>query len=167
MDVEIRVERLDAPLVAPLLAAFGAEIEERYRHDVTDEERRDAAFELRSADELAAPGGTFLVALADDEPVGCVGIRRYPRPDRAGVGEVKRMYVAPRARRSGLGRLLLGAAVDAARQLGYERVVLETGTRQPEAMALYESAGFRPIPPYGEYRHEPISRCYELPLSGS
>jgi hypothetical protein len=48
--------------------------------------------------------------------------------------------------------------------IGYTRLVLETGIRQPEAMALYESAGYASIEPYGFYKHAPMSRCYAKDL---
>jgi GNAT superfamily N-acetyltransferase len=81
---------------------------------------------------------------------------------RDGIGEVKRMYVVPEARRRGISRLLLRGLVDEARALGYAELWLETGTAQPEAMALYESEGFEPIPSYGQYKRYANSRCYRL-----
>ena len=74
------------------------------------------------------------------------------------------MYVAPQARGRGVGRALLGALLDAARELGFARVCLETGERMPEALALYRAAGFEPIPCWGPYETDPRSRCYELAL---
>ena len=75
--------------------------------------------------------------------------------------EIKRMYVVPAARGRGLARGLLAAMEDAARDLGYERVRLDTGATQPHAKALYRSAGYRDIPdyndnPYGAYRGEKL-----------
>jgi GNAT superfamily N-acetyltransferase len=55
---------------------------------------------------------------------------------------------------------LLQALEEHARSLGYRRVILETGTPQPEAMALYASEGYEPITPYGYYRESPYSRCF-------
>ncbi len=72
-----------------------------------------------------------------------------------GVAEIKRMYVVPEARRRGHARRLLKALEDGARALGYERVRLDTGARQPHARALYASAGFTPIP---DYNREPEGR---------
>ena len=102
----------------------------------------------------------FLVARVDGEAVGCGALR----PHDDGVGEVKRMYVAPSARGTGVGRALLDELRAAAVGLGYRRLVLETGIRQPEAMALYESVGWRPIANYGAYSAAEWSRCYELSL---
>jgi GNAT superfamily N-acetyltransferase len=65
------------------------------------------------------------------------------------------MYVAPGERGRGVGRVLLAGLEDEARRLGISRLVLETGTRQTQAIALYRRAGFEPIPAYGEYMLSP------------
>ena len=65
-----------------------------------------------------------------------------------GVAEIKRMYVAPAARRQGLGRRLLEELEEKARELGYVRIRLDTGNRQPHAQAMYERAGYHPIENY-------------------
>jgi GNAT superfamily N-acetyltransferase len=77
------------------------------------------------------------------------------------------MYVAPAARGRGISRRLLAALEDAAARLGYRAIVLETGIRQQEAMALYESSGYTAIPNYGAYRESSLSRCYTKPLGPS
>jgi putative acetyltransferase len=74
------------------------------------------------------------------------------------------MYVAPEARGHGLSRRVLEALEDEARLLGYPSVRLETGDRQPEAIRLYESAGYRSIPRYGPYVDDERSACFEKPL---
>ena len=74
------------------------------------------------------------------------------------------MYVDPDARRRGVGRAILRALEDRARDFGYTRLQLETGARQPEAITLYESAGYLPIEPYGYYRDSPLNRCFEKAL---
>ena len=76
-----------------------------------------------------------------------------------GVAEIKRMYVRPSSRGLGLGRTMLAALEAEAKSLGALQLVLETGERQPEALGLYESAGFRRIEPYGEYVGSPFSVC--------
>jgi GNAT superfamily N-acetyltransferase len=80
------------------------------------------------------------------------------------VGEIKRMYTRPRARRRGLSRLLLVELEARASALGYRRLQLETGTQQPEAMALYESHGWYRIEPYGHYKDSPQSVCFAKEL---
>ena len=74
------------------------------------------------------------------------------------------MYVAPSARGRGLSRAVLEALENEARQLGYEFVRLETGDRQPEAIKLYASSGFEPIPRYGPFADDPRSVCFEKRL---
>jgi GNAT superfamily N-acetyltransferase len=76
--------------------------------------------------------------------VACGGVKRL---DDA-TGEIKRMFVAPEARGRGVARALLAALEETARGLGYERVRLDTGAKQPHAQALYASAGYAAIPDY-------------------
>ena len=85
-------------------------------------------------------------------------------PRRDGDAELKRMYVAPAARGRGFARLLLAELERTASVAGARRMVLETGTRQPEAIALYRSSGYRPMPRFGIYREAPGSRCFAKPL---
>jgi putative acetyltransferase len=117
----------------------------------------------REAPMFVPPDGIFLV-LRDDagRAIGCGGIARFD--DRR--GEVKRMYVVPEARGRGLGRRLLEELEAQARALGYTSVVLETGDRQPEALGLYESAGFARIPCYPPYDSRALSLCFEKRLEG-
>ena len=89
---------------------------------------------------------------------------RRARRTTAGVGEIKRMYTRPEARRRGIARTLLAALEVRAVGLGYRRLVLETGTKQPEAMTLYEALGYAPIAPYGQYKDFPDSRCFAKAL---
>jgi GNAT superfamily N-acetyltransferase len=159
-DVEIVLTRFDDPVAAALVAALDADLDERYREDDLEDEPDHAFLNLLHAD-VAPPTGAFLVAYLDGEPAGCGAVRGHGD----GVAEVKRMYVTPDARGRGVARALLAALEVQAAALGYTRLVLETGTRQHEAMALYESAGWTPIPPYGAYRDSALSRCYEKPVS--
>jgi GNAT superfamily N-acetyltransferase len=101
---------------------------------------------IPSADpaEVAPPVGAWLVAYLDDQPVGCGGVKRLD--DTA--AELKRIYLAPAARGSGLGRQILEQLERHARELGYVRLRLDTGDRQPEALALFRSAGYQQIPDY-------------------
>ena len=113
--------------------------------------------------DLAPPRGAFYVGYRDGRPV-TTGAWRF-RDDVSRLGssrpaEVKRMYVAPSARRQGLARLMLAHLEDAARAAGAEVMVMETGTAQPEAIALYLAAGYQPIAPFGHYRDSPQNRCY-------
>jgi GNAT superfamily N-acetyltransferase len=108
------------------------------------------------------PEGSFFVAYAGGRPVATGAWRRS---DVSALGatrtaEIKRMYVTPDFRGRGLARTLLAHLEADAAVHGADAVVLETGLAQPEAMALYESSGYRPIPPFGFYRDAPLSRCY-------
>ncbi len=98
-------------------------------------------------EEVTGARGAFLVVYLADEPVGCGAVRMLDGE----TAELKRMYVAPGARGTGLGRRLVDALEAEARARGALRLVLETGVRQAAALALYRACGFRPIPLYGAY----------------
>ncbi|HEY1179144.1 MAG TPA: GNAT family N-acetyltransferase [Phytomonospora sp.] len=108
------------------------------------------------------PDGSFFVGYLGDEPVATAAWRRsgVEALGTTRTAEVKRMYVAPVARGRGLARQLLAHLEADAAGLGFEALVLETGTRQPEAMSLYESSGYTRIAGFGYYRDAPLSRCY-------
>jgi GNAT superfamily N-acetyltransferase len=111
-------------------------------------------------DEFTPPHGAFLVVTVDGAPAGCAGLRRHDDD----AAELKRMYVRPAFRRRGVARWLLGAVEDRARELGYRRLLLETGEAQPEAIALYEACGYEPVPGFGHYRCSPTSRSFAKEL---
>ena len=96
--------------------------------------------------ELSPPGGRFVALYLDGRPVAGGGVKRLGD----GLGEIKRMYVVPEARGRGLARRLLVALEEAARDLGYARVRLDTGPRQQAARRLYETAGYTEVPDYNE-----------------
>ena len=81
-----------------------------------------------------------------------------------GSVEVKRMFVRVEHRRRGHARRMLAALEQWARHEGHRRVVLETGLAQPEAIALYRSAGYRPIDGFGHYKDSPLSRSFARDL---
>jgi len=110
--------------------------------------------------QFAIPDGAFLVIRVDGLSVGCAGLRRH---DERSV-EVKRMFVRVEFRGQGLARWLLTCVEDQARALGYRKMLMETGLRQPEAMALYESSGFEPVAGFGFYAGAPENRCYAKDL---
>lgn len=101
-------------------------------------------------------GAGFVVARLDGVAVGCGAYR----PLEAGVAEIKRMYTVEAARRRGVARRILAALEDAARADGYRLVRLETGNRQPEAITLYEAAGYARSDPYGAYVGNSVSVCF-------
>ena len=106
------------------------------------------------------PDGVFLVVRDDGRALACGGVCRFD----ATRAELKRMYVLPGARGRGLGRRLLVELEAEASRLGYRGIVLETGEAQQEALGLYVSAGYEPIPCYGVYATRAISRCFEKTL---
>ena len=115
------------------------------------------------------PSGSFFVGYVDGEPVA-TGAWRRTSVEAFGTtssAEIKRMYVAPSGRGRGLARLMLAHLEADAQAHGAEAMVLETGTRQPEAIALYLSSGYVDVPAFGHYKDEPISRCYgkRLPIT--
>jgi len=114
--------------------------------------------------EFEAPDGVFVVAFLDDEPIGCAGLRRTDESDGPADIELKRMFVRAEFRGRGFARVLLDHIEQRAREFGSSRLILETGTVQPEAIGLYESAGYQPIPSFGYYAREPLNRCFAKPL---
>lgn len=140
-EIEIQSVAFDAPVVRPLITAALAELADRYGGDGDSTPVTPGEF--------APPAGDFLVALLDGEPVGCAGWRSHGTD-----AELKRMYTAPAARGRGIGRRLLTAIEDSARRHGRRRVILETGDRQPEAIALYLRCGYERIPDFGYYKDE-------------
>ncbi len=116
-----------------------------------------------SADEMIPPNGTFLVARRDGHLVGGVGLRAIADPGLR-LGEVKRLWVRPDQRREGAGIALMGALEDRARSMGFVRLYLETGPRQPEALALYERGGWIPVEafPDGAFSYPSAHRFTKL-----
>jgi GNAT superfamily N-acetyltransferase len=147
-EIAIRRAHLLSPLASELILALNSELTERYPED-------GANFFHLAADEVSEGRGGFFIAYSADTPVGC-GAVRVIEPS---VAEIKRMYVAPGARGRGIGRRILDTLEIEARQLGARRIVLETGPRQPEAIALYSQADFVEIPLFGEYVGSQFSIC--------
>jgi GNAT superfamily N-acetyltransferase len=112
-------------------------------------------------EKLEGGQGFFVVARLNGLPVGCGAVRVL----EPGIGEVKRMYVRPAARRRGVAQAVLSTLESTAHDMGIRTLRLETGTRQPEANALYEKQGYQVIPCFGEYVSDPFSLCYEKTLS--
>lgn len=159
---QLRIEpaELTGPLAQRLIASLNAELSAAYT------EPGATHFQLDPA-QVAPGAGTFVIARYDDAPVGCGALRWIREPDAvrdlgASAGELKRMYVARDLRGRGIGRAILDHLEAVARSLGMDRVVLETGTRQVEALALYRTAGYVARGPYGEYKASPAtSVCLE------
>lgn len=103
----------------------------------------------------------FFVMRQDAVPAGCGGIKLFGTD----YGEIKRMYVRSQFRGHGLGTLMLRFLADYALQHDVTVLRLETGIYQAEAIGLYERLGFHVIPPFGEYREDPLSVFYERRLA--
>jgi putative acetyltransferase len=109
---------------------------------------------------LNGPRSAFFIARMEGMPVGCGGLRPYMHP----ICEFKRMFVAPAARRRGISRILLAALEEKSKALQYGTIYLETGIRQPEAIALYLSCGYTEIAGYGDFT-EGFSVCMKKDIN--
>ena len=140
--VEISLAPVDPgrPEAQGCLRAYEAELDQRFAggFDVA----RSRAVEV---DDVRPPAGRFLLATRGGEPVGCVGLKLHE-----GWGEIKRMWVDPTARGTGLGRRLLGAVEAEARAAGVPVVRLDTNAGLTEAIGLYRSAGFVEVRAYND-----------------
>lgn len=158
--LELRPVPFDHPDAVALIAAVQQVYVDRYGD--TDVTPVDPA-------EFAAPRGFFVVGYLGGVPVASGGWRARDSgvdPElRDGDAEIKRMYVVDGHRGRGFARAVLAELERSAAAAGRRRMVLETGTRQPEAMALYVSAGYAPMPRFGAYRCAPDSCCFAKPVA--
>jgi ribosomal protein S18 acetylase RimI-like enzyme len=109
--------------------------------------------------DYSEPRGTLVAARSNLTVVGCCALRALDSVDYPNACEMKRLYVQPAFRRSGLGRILAESILDFARQAGYAHVLLDTLNDMESARALYEDLGFVEIPPY---YHNPIEGAHYL-----
>ncbi len=149
-QVEFRVEQADSPAARLLIERLDQELRANYpaehMHGI-------------AATGFEAAGGVFVVGYAGGQPVVCGAIRPYQD-----AAEIKRMFVTPEYRGQRLGHAMLSFLEQEATRRGFARAVLETGTKQTEAIALYTSAGWTRIPAFGEYAGSPVSVCFEKRL---
>jgi GNAT superfamily N-acetyltransferase len=144
---------LGSPAVRELILALNAELSARYPEA--------GATHFRLDEEEVAPGrGVLLLCRKQGMAIGCGALRTLDQTS----AELKRMYVVPAERGHGVGRVLLDELLRHARALGRTRLVLETGVRQPDAIALYSRYGFQQIPPWGEYLGSTLSVCMAMDL---
>jgi GNAT superfamily N-acetyltransferase len=141
--------------LAELLTAYFKDLSLRYREFEVTRESFDAEIK---------PGVRFLLARRDGSPVGCCALQPNSESGLEGV-ELKRMYVDPAARGTGVANALLEAAEKLARDLGAPQIYLETGVRQPEARRVYERTGYTEIPKYPPWEDEELSVAYAKRLS--
>ena len=140
-DLHIRPVRYGSPVAQRLIQAIFDDQEERYGSS-------DSA--PVEAIEFDPPDGGFLIAYLDGQAIGCAGWRSYDGSEV--VAELKRLYSAPEARNHGVATALMAAVEQNAREYGRKRMILETGRRQPEAIALYAKLGYTDIEHFGHYK---------------
>lgn len=148
--IELRAVPWEHPDGVALRAAQRAELDVRYGRPDSEPGILPSAADMT----------LFVVAYAEGEPVGCGGLRALD----AEHGEIKRMFVAAEHRGTGFASAILRRLEAEARALGWTRLVLETGDRQPDAMRFYEREGYAPIPAFGHYVGSAFSRCYAKAL---
>jgi putative acetyltransferase len=153
--VTIKRESLACAAAQDLILALNRELDERYPEEGANHFRLDPT-------EVAEGRGGFYIARLGQAIAGCGAVRLID----AGAAEIKRMYVPPALRGRGIAMRILSHLEGEARRLGATRLVLETGERQFESVALYRHAGFVEIPRYGEYVDSPLSLCMGKPLLG-
>jgi GNAT superfamily N-acetyltransferase len=154
--MDVRRVPADADVARLLMAEYMDEIERRLGAPFDRARYPDPA-----PAELEPPRGLLLVAFDGADPVACGAVRVIG----PGIAEIKRMYVAPRARGHGLGRTLLGELERCAVELGCRTARLDTMAAMAEAGALYRSAGYEPI---ADYNGNPLATVWmerALPVS--
>jgi len=151
MPAVITAERPDSPAGRQLIAELEATLNPLY----APESRHGL-----SVEKLLRERVPFFLIRQDGQPAGCGGVQLFGTD----YGEVKRMYVRPPFRGLGLGHLLLEHLAAYCQQRGVALLRLETGIHQVDAIRLYERFGFQRIAPFGEYRVDPVSLCYEKRL---
>jgi ribosomal protein S18 acetylase RimI-like enzyme len=154
---DLRLVSPSDPAAAPLLAGLRHEYHRAYGPEVA------AELDRYSPIEFLPPGGAFLIVEEDGMTVAGGALRRLGD----GVGEIKRMWTSPDHRGRGHARRVLTALEQAAGRRGYHTLRLETGNLQLAAIALYTSAGYGEIEPYGRYFSDhPRCVCFEKRLDG-
>lgn len=144
MDVVVLEEPLGSKSAQELIGGFVAEISRLYPTwtPLSGPSAEPSDFE--------PPGGTFVVLYVDDKPAACGGLKRLDDD----AAEIKRLFVRLEMRRLGLGRRVIDELERIARHRGYRVVRLDTGAQQPQAVRLFEAAGYKAI---GDYNRNPFA----------
>lgn len=100
----------------------------------------------------------FPLGWFNNQPVACGALRPLYKNE---IAEIKRMFVKPEFRGKGIAGQLLLVLENEAEKIEYKKIWLETGDQQPEAIAMYQKAGYTPIPNYGIYKENLHSNCFE------
>jgi GNAT superfamily N-acetyltransferase len=150
MSITLKRTTSDDPLFISLVRLLDAELAER--------DGDDHAFyaQFNKIDRIRH----VILAMEGERTLGCGAIKAFDDNSM----EVKRMYVLPEARQRGIASLVLATLEEWAREMGYTRTVLETGSRQTEAVAMYDRNGYTRIPNYDQYIGVTNSICFEKRL---
>jgi GNAT superfamily N-acetyltransferase len=154
MSAIITAERPDAPDAITLITELEAILDPLY----PSESRHGL-----SVERLITEGVPFFILRYSGVAAACGGVKLFG----ADYAEIKRMYVRPQFRGRGFAKLMLNHLSAYARAQNVTLLRLETGIHQHEAIALYERMGFYAIPPFGDYKPDPLSRFYEKSLTPS
>lgn len=152
MPATITAERPDTPDAIALITELEATLDPLY----PKESRHGFSIERLLTEDVP-----FFVLRSEGIAAGCGGVKLFG----TAYGEIKRMYVRPQFRGQGFARLILNHLSDYAQAKGVTLLRLETGIHQQEAISLYERMGFYRIPPFGEYKEDPLSLFYEKSLT--
>jgi GNAT superfamily N-acetyltransferase len=148
----VTAERPDTPDAIALITELEATLEPLY-----PQESRHGL----SVERLIAEAVPFFVLRSNQVAASCGGVKLFG----TAYGEIKRMYVRPQFRGQGFAKLMLNHLSDYAWAQGITLLRLETGIHQHEAIGLYEGLGFHRIPPFGDYKEDPLSLFYEKSLT--
>jgi putative acetyltransferase len=151
MSAIITAESPDTPEASAMIMELEASLDPFYP--------RESRHGL-SIERLISEAVPFFVLRCEGVAAGCGGVQLFNRE----YGEIKRMYIRPQFRGRGFAKLMLNHLSDYVRSHDIPLLRLETGIHQHEAISLYERVGFRRIPPYGEYKDDPLSVFYEKSL---
>jgi GNAT superfamily N-acetyltransferase len=152
METTIAEEPWDGADGERLRAAQRRELDDRYGTDDHEPGEPPTAHSVTVFVVARDPGGAA---------IGCGGLRLLPD----GTAEIKRMYVAPAARGTGVATRILRVLEDHARRHDVSTLLLETGTAQPDAIRFYRREGYHPIDGFGPYRDQPLSVCFARELA--
>jgi pimeloyl-ACP methyl ester carboxylesterase/GNAT superfamily N-acetyltransferase len=144
LEIQVREERFDTPVSTALVADYVAEIRSMYPEWSPNVPPR------MTGQDVEPPTGRWLIAYRHGRAVGCAGLKRIDEH----TAEIKRIYVVPDARGTGVSRALLDHLEGAAREAGYQAVRLDTGAKQPASVALFSSSGYQPI---ADYNGNPVA----------
>ncbi|MCI2416588.1 GNAT family N-acetyltransferase [Saccharopolyspora sp. K220] len=140
----IEAEPIDSPAAQYALGEYVAELGRRFPEGFDTSRAAPPA-----KGDFTPPVGEFLVVRVDGQVLGCGALRTEP----GGIGEIRRMWIAPELRGKGAGRALLAALEERARQHGCALVRLDTAAELHEARALYASSGYREVPAYNDNQY--------------